>query len=58
MLSKLFSNNFSEDGAIVNISSTRAIISQEDIVRVVMFLCDGENGFITGENITVDGGMT
>lgn len=23
-----------------------------------MFLCDAENGFITGENITVDGGMT
>ena len=22
-----------------------------------MFLCDGDNGFITGENITVDGGM-
>lgn len=29
-----------------------------DIVRAVMFLCDEENSFITGENITVDGGMT
>lgn len=29
-----------------------------DIVRTVMFLCDKENGFITGQNITVDGGMT
>jgi len=29
-----------------------------DIARVVMFLCDEENSFITGENITVDGGMT
>ena len=29
-----------------------------DIARVVMFLCDEENGFITGENIVVDGGMT
>ncbi len=30
-----------------------------DIVRTVMFLCDEESsGFITGENITVDGGMT
>ncbi|MGE5606295.1 MAG: SDR family oxidoreductase, partial [Bacteroidota bacterium] len=29
-----------------------------DIARAVMFLCDEENGFITGQNITVDGGMT
>lgn len=29
-----------------------------DIARTVMFLCDENNGFITGENITVDGGMT
>ncbi len=29
-----------------------------DITRAVMFLCDDENDFITGENITVDGGMT
>ena len=30
----------------------------EDIVRTVMFLCDSDNSFITGENITVDGGMS
>lgn len=29
-----------------------------DIARTVMFLCDEENDFITGENVTVDGGMT
>lgn len=29
-----------------------------DIARAVMFLCDEENGFITGQNLTVDGGMT
>ncbi|NLN40813.1 MAG: SDR family oxidoreductase [Clostridiales bacterium] len=29
-----------------------------DIARVAMFLCHEENDFITGENITVDGGMT
>lgn len=29
-----------------------------DVVRAVMFLCDPENSFITGQNITVDGGMT
>lgn len=30
----------------------------KDIARAVMFLCDENNSFITGENITVDGGMT
>lgn len=29
-----------------------------DIARTVLFLCSEENSFITGENITVDGGMT
>ena len=126
MLVKLFQPHFSPDAAIVNISSTRRYMSQQDtesytaakggisalthalavslagkvrvnsvspgwidvsanydpgyeskhsladkhqhpvrrvgrpldIARVVMFLCDEENGFITGENITVDGGMT
>ena len=29
-----------------------------DIVRAVMFLCDGENSFINGTEITVDGGMS
>lgn len=126
MLSKLFADYFCKNGAIVNISSTRAYMSQADtesytaakggitalthalaislagrvrvnsvspgwidtsanfnenyeenysladkqqhpvkrvgkpldIVRAVMFLCDENNGFITGENITVDGGMT
>jgi NAD(P)-dependent dehydrogenase (short-subunit alcohol dehydrogenase family) len=28
------------------------------IARTVIFLCDEENGFITGANITIDGGMT
>lgn len=126
MLAKLFRDHFGESGAIVNIASTRAVMSQRDtesytaakggilalthalavslagkvrvnsvspgwidvsanydpdfekrhsfadkrqhpvgrvgnpldIARAVMFLCDEENGFITGENITVDGGMT
>lgn len=30
----------------------------DDIVNVVMFLCDDKSSFITGQNITVDGGMT
>lgn len=29
-----------------------------DIVHTVMFLCDQRSSFITGQNITVDGGMT
>ena len=29
-----------------------------DIVHAVMFLCDQKSSFITGQNITVDGGMT
>lgn len=30
----------------------------EDIARICLFLCQEENDFINGENITVDGGMT
>jgi NAD(P)-dependent dehydrogenase (short-subunit alcohol dehydrogenase family) len=29
-----------------------------DIVNMVMFLCDPKSSFITGQNFTVDGGMT
>jgi len=29
-----------------------------DIARAVFYLCDPENSFVNGENITVDGGMT
>lgn len=30
----------------------------EDIARMCIFLCNEENNFINGENITIDGGMT
>lgn len=30
----------------------------EDIARTCLFLCQEENDFINGENITIDGGMT
>ena len=30
----------------------------EDIANVVSFLCSDKAGFITGENICIDGGMT
>lgn len=29
-----------------------------DIARMALYLCDEGSGFITGENITIDGGMT
>ena len=30
----------------------------EDIVQAVLFLCSEKSGFITGQNLTIDGGMT
>ena len=30
----------------------------EDIAETVLFLCSDRSGYITGENICVDGGMT
>jgi NAD(P)-dependent dehydrogenase (short-subunit alcohol dehydrogenase family) len=30
----------------------------EDIARMILFLCDPENSFITGQNFIIDGGMT
>ncbi|NMD38423.1 MAG: SDR family oxidoreductase [Christensenellaceae bacterium] len=30
----------------------------EDIANAVMFLCSDESGFITGENLLIDGGMS
>lgn len=29
-----------------------------DIANMVLFLCSDKTGFITGENICIDGGMT
>lgn len=30
----------------------------DDVASMVLFLCSDEAGFITGENIVIDGGMT
>jgi len=30
----------------------------DDVVNAVLFLCDEKSSFITGQNITIDGGMT
>ena len=32
--------------------------SPEDIAKMALYLCSDEAGFITGENITIDGGMS
>lgn len=32
--------------------------NSQDIANMVLFLCSDKAGFITGENITIDGGMT
>ncbi len=36
----------------------RRIGQPSDIARMVLFLCSEDAGFITGENVTVDGGMS
>ena len=36
----------------------RRVGKPEDIARICLFLCQDENDFMTGENITIDGGMT
>lgn len=37
---------------------SRRVGKPEDIARMCIFLCDKNNTFINGENITIDGGMT
>ena len=119
MLTKLFLESFNEHGAVINISSTRSYMSQQDtesytavkggiralthalavslsgrvrvnsispgwidttnhewsaedrdqhpvrrvgnpqdIAKMAMFLCSEDSGFITGEDIIIDGGMS
>ena len=36
----------------------RGIGRPEDIAEMILFLCSDKAGFITGENICIDGGMT
>lgn len=38
--------------------AVRRVGRPEDIAEMVLFLCSDKAGFITGENICVDGGMT
>lgn len=37
---------------------SRRVGEPEDIVQAAFFLCDERNSFITGTNLTVDGGMS
>lgn len=37
---------------------SRRVGKPEDIARMCLFLCQEENDFINGENLTIDGGMT
>ena len=39
-------------------STGREVGKPSDIAEAVMFLCSDKAGFITGENICIDGGMT
>lgn len=48
--------------AIVGPDATQQLVGRvgkpEDIASMVMYLCSDKAGFITGENICIDGGMT
>jgi NAD(P)-dependent dehydrogenase (short-subunit alcohol dehydrogenase family) len=52
------SDEVTQSVADKNQHPVRRIGKPRDIARAVMFLCDEGSGFITGQNITVDGGMT
>ncbi len=45
-------------GADANQHPVGRVGNPSDVVNAVMFLCDPKSSFITGQNITVDGGMT
>ena len=46
------------DGADALQQPVGRVGNPKDIVNMVMFLCSDKAGFITGENICIDGGMT
>lgn len=50
--------NSSFNGSDANQHLVKRVGNPSDIVNAVMFLCDSKSSFITGQNITVDGGMT
>ena len=46
------------DGSDVMQHPARRVGNPKDIANIVLFLCSDKAGFITGENICIDGGMT
>jgi len=48
-------NRYQEQGAA---ESGGRVGNPMDIANMVLFLCSDKAGFITGENIYIDGGMT
>ncbi|MBT29591.1 MAG: short-chain dehydrogenase [Thalassobius sp.] len=51
-------SNTQFEGADANQHPAGRVGKPADIVNAVMFLCDAKSSFITGQDITVDGGMT
>lgn len=52
-------NNYTHyEGADAVQQPARRVGNPDDIANIVMYLCSDMAGFITGENICVDGGMT
>ncbi|UZR97740.1 SDR family oxidoreductase [Chondrinema litorale] len=51
-------SNTQYEGADANQHPAGRVGNPADIVNAVMFLCDAKSSFITGQDITVDGGMT
>lgn len=51
-------NDSDIDGADASQQPVRRVGKSEDIAEMVKFLCSEKAGFITGENICIDGGMT
>jgi len=50
---------YCEDHDNVDFSILSACFGKpEDIAEMALFLCSDKAGFITGENICIDGGMT
>ena len=46
------------EGSDVMQHPARRVGNPKDIANIVLFLCSDKAGFITGENICIDGGMT
>ena len=42
----------------MNSAGTERVGNPMDIANMVLYLCSDKAGFITGENICIDGGMT